>query len=123
MQTEKKLAEKKSELLKLISRWAKREKILQPGEVIEIDIRVVKNSQLVVLTITGEKDLAAVRAMSVERIGLSTRTINALFNRDIVTVGRLADSSYRELMGIRNFGKKGLSECIQSLEDLGIRPE
>ncbi len=120
MKTENNLHDKKTELLKLISDWAEGEKILQPDEILEVDLRVVKKK--VVLQIGDQRDLMTIRAMSVSSMnGLSIRACNILNNGNITTVGQLADHSYYGMMRYRNCGRIAVQEFAASLLTLGIK--
>jgi len=48
-------------------------------------------------------------------LGLSVRTINCLYNADILYVGELVQKSERELLCFRNFGRKSLNELKKLL--------
>ena len=56
----------------------------------------------------------------IEELNFSVRTNNCLKKANILTVGELRDYSEIDLMNIRNFGKKSLTEVKEKLGDLGL---
>jgi DNA-directed RNA polymerase subunit alpha len=62
------------------------------------------------------------RAMSmrIEDLDFSVRTVNCLKKEGITTVGELASLSEDELLRLRNFGKKSLTEVREKLGELSI---
>ncbi len=58
--------------------------------------------------------------MPIEDLGLSVRAYNALKRHAIMKVGELLTMSESELLTIRNFGDKSLSELKERLEALGF---
>ena len=62
----------------------------------------------------------AVLAKSLEEFDLSVRTANCLKNANIQTVRELVSKSEREILEIKNFGKKSLEELQELLERLGL---
>lgn len=72
---------------------------------------------------TGE---SAVLDYRIEDLDFSVRTFNCLKKEGILTVRQLVQKSEQELMAIRNFGKKSLTEVQQKLASLGqslLRPD
>jgi len=69
-----------------------------------------------------EQDREKCKLMSTELVDmdLSVRTINCLKSADICTVGELVQCKKLELLKIRNFGKKSLSELDELLDRLGL---
>jgi DNA-directed RNA polymerase subunit alpha len=57
---------------------------------------------------------------SIEDLGLSARTTNALINNDIHTVNDLVTLSDGELRELKGFGSKALDEVQQKLADLEL---
>jgi DNA-directed RNA polymerase subunit alpha len=55
-----------------------------------------------------------------ETLGLSARTLNALTNANIRTIGGLARKREKDILEIEGLGSKGVLEVKKSLEDLGI---
>ncbi|MFA6094774.1 MAG: DNA-directed RNA polymerase subunit alpha [Candidatus Paceibacterota bacterium] len=56
----------------------------------------------------------------IETIGLSARTINALSNANIRTIGGLARKKEKDLLEIDGIGAKGVQEIKKSLSNFGI---
>ena len=63
---------------------------------------------------------ARVMSMRIEDLNFSVRTINCLKKEGITTVGELARLSEDELLRLRNFGRKSLTEVREKLTELGI---
>jgi len=61
--------------------------------------------------------------MSVEQLGLSVRTLNALRRSNITKVGELLEKSTEDLLALRSFGQKSLEEVAERLDSLGLLPE
>jgi DNA-directed RNA polymerase alpha subunit len=57
----------------------------------------------------------------VTEIGLSVRTENCLRNARVETVGDILAKTDKEWLKVKNFGKKGLRELKDALEDLRVR--
>jgi DNA-directed RNA polymerase subunit alpha len=58
--------------------------------------------------------------MPIERLDLSSRTLNCLKRAKLDRVGQVLDLSRDDLLGIRNFGQKSLEELEVKLEELGV---
>jgi DNA-directed RNA polymerase subunit alpha len=58
--------------------------------------------------------------LSIEELDLSVRAYNCLKRANIYTVGDLLKKSERELMDIKNFGKKSADEVIERLKAFGF---
>lgn len=56
----------------------------------------------------------------IEELDFSVRTYNCLKKANILTVGELTQISEVDLMNIRNFGKKSLTEVKEKLLELGL---
>lgn len=56
----------------------------------------------------------------IEELDFSVRTYNCLKKANVLTVGELAQISEADLMNIRNFGKKSLTEVKEKLAQLGL---
>lgn len=56
----------------------------------------------------------------VEDFELSARTLNAVRSKHIGTLVELASKTEREMLKIRNFGRKGLLELKSLLQSLGL---
>jgi len=63
--------------------------------------------------------------MRVDDINLSVRALNCLKRAAVETLGDLVKQKESELMSIRNFGKKSMTEVIDKLRDFGLalKPE
>jgi DNA-directed RNA polymerase subunit alpha len=56
----------------------------------------------------------------IEEMDFSVRTYNCLKKANVLTIGELADISEDDLLNIRNFGKKSLTEVKEKLTSLGL---
>ena len=56
----------------------------------------------------------------IETLNLSARTLNALSNANIRTVGGLARKKEKDILDIEGLGSKGLGEIKEVLETFGI---
>ena len=56
----------------------------------------------------------------IEELDFSVRTYNCLKKANVLTIGDLVQISESELMQIRNFGKKSLTEVKEKLSSLGL---
>ena len=65
---------------------------------------------------------AEVQLMPIERLDLSSRTLNCLKRARLDRVGQVIELNDDELLGIRNFGQKSLSELRDKLAELGVSP-
>ena len=61
--------------------------------------------------------------MQVEKLDLSSRTLNCLKRANLNKVGEVLEAPKSELLLIRNFGKKSLDELYAKLRELGLVPE
>lgn len=59
--------------------------------------------------------------LSIEELDLSVRAYNCLKRANIYTVGDLLKKTERELMDIKNFGKKSADEVIERLKAFGFQ--
>jgi DNA-directed RNA polymerase subunit alpha len=59
----------------------------------------------------------------VERLELSSRTLNCLKRASIDKVGQVLELEKSELLEIRNFGEKSLTELFGRLEEMDLLPE
>lgn len=57
----------------------------------------------------------------IEELDFSVRTYNCLKKANILTVGELTQISEVDLMNIRNFGRKSLTEVKEKLQAMGLR--
>ena len=60
--------------------------------------------------------------MPIERLDLSSRTLNCLKRAKLDRVGQVLDLSSEDLLAIRNFGQKSLEELQVKLDELGVMP-
>ena len=60
--------------------------------------------------------------IQVERLELSSRTLNCLKRASIDKVGQILEMKKSDLLQIRNFGEKSLSELYGRLEELDLLP-
>lgn len=67
----------------------------------------------------GEVELRAPDAR-IEELDFSVRTYNCLKKANILSIGELVQHSEIDLMNIRNFGKKSLTEVREKLAQLGL---
>jgi|SRR5688572_9325950 DNA-directed RNA polymerase subunit alpha len=58
--------------------------------------------------------------MPIEQLELSSRTYNCLKRSQITKVGQILEMSEDELLALRNFGHKSLTELRERLEALGV---
>ncbi|MAH22145.1 MAG: DNA-directed RNA polymerase subunit alpha [Thaumarchaeota archaeon] len=58
--------------------------------------------------------------MPVEQLNLSVRTMNCLRRAEVNTVGELIGKGEKELLGLRNFGKKSIQELVERLAEIGL---
>jgi DNA-directed RNA polymerase subunit alpha len=70
--------------------------------------------------VIGDSELEAVLAKNLDDFDLSVRTANCLKNASIATVRDLVSKSEREILEIKNFGKKSLEELQELLSRLGL---
>ena len=61
--------------------------------------------------------------VSVEQLGLSSRTLNCLKRAGIDTAGKVLENSKEQLLEIRNFGEKSLREIYDQLRAMDLLPE
>ena len=60
--------------------------------------------------------------MPLEQLGLSARVFNSLLGAGITKVGEVLEKDDKELLGVKGFGKKALSELKERLEALELGP-
>ncbi len=70
--------------------------------------------------VAGDSDQEGLLARSLDDFDLSVRTANCLKNASIGTVGELVAKSERDILDIKNFGKKSLEELQELLGRLGL---
>ena len=69
---------------------------------------------------SGVEDDASELNTSIEELGLSARTANALVNNDIRTVHDLVTLSEQDLRDLKGFGSKALDEVKDKLAELEL---
>ncbi len=74
------------------------------------------------VTLVSNKLQAEQYNVPVERLDLSSRTLNCLKRAGINKVGEVLDRSKDELMNIRNFGEKSYNELYDKLRDNDLLP-
>ncbi len=91
----------------------------KPEEIIEAVEKEIKTvaSETEAVDDEGEKETMKMR---VEDLNLSTRTLNALTNAKIRTVGGIARKSADDILAIDGMGDKGLQEIKRTLSNFGI---
>jgi DNA-directed RNA polymerase subunit alpha len=67
-----------------------------------------------------DAESAARLNMSIEDLGLSGRSYNCLKNASVKTVGELVSYSPEQLMGLKNFGEKSLTEIVDKLAEMDM---
>lgn len=82
-----------------------------------IEEKVVDTSAVNSSNDEGETDISK---MSVEDIGLSTRTVNTLISGSVKTVGGLLRKSAESLNELEGMGDKGITEISEALARLGL---
>ncbi len=86
-------------------------------EEVEIPVSVPKEVEV---EVTEEVDVEDFLKTRIEDLELSARTINALSNANIRTVGGLARKKAADILEIEGFGNKGLEEIKDLLAKYGI---
>jgi DNA-directed RNA polymerase subunit alpha len=64
-----------------------------------------------------------IRQTPIEKLDLSPRTYNCLKRAHIDKVGEVLEKSKSDLLEIRNFGTKSMSELQDKLQEIGILPQ
>lgn len=94
---------------------AERELVAEGEEAIPAVAKAGKKAKKVI----AEADRAQYE-MPLEQLGLSGRTFNLLLASNINKVGELLERSDQELLDLKGFGKKSLSEVKERLEELDV---
>ena len=68
----------------------------------------------------SDSELDAILGRNLEEFDLSVRTANCLKNASIATVRDLVSRSEKDILEIKNFGKKSLEELQELLGRLGL---
>lgn len=62
----------------------------------------------------------SIDAIPIETLNLSIRPYNCLIRQKIYTIGDIMKLSQKELLKVRNLGKKSYAEVVESLERVGL---
>lgn len=68
----------------------------------------------------SEEEIADILKTRIDTLNLSARTLNALTNANIRTIGGIARKSEADLMEIEGIGDKGINEIKTTLLELGV---
>jgi len=111
---------------------------ISPKEALETSIEIMINQLRAIVGFKEEEILSSVSESKeeaeeekpeidseflktrIESVGLSARTLNALSNGNIRTVGGLARKKEKDLLEIDGLGAKGVSEIKEKLAEYGI---
>ncbi len=86
----------------------------------EIEIREEKIEEVSEENETNKEDMDDIMKTRVETLDMSPRTINALTNANIRTVGGLARKKEEDILDIEGLGGKGLQEIKKVLQKIGL---
>jgi DNA-directed RNA polymerase subunit alpha len=89
----------------------------EPEEVIEKPIKAPKEESA---SEKGSEDFTDVLKTRIDSLDLSTRTLNALTNANIRTLGGLARKKREDLLEVEGIGEKGISEIKKVLSKFGL---
>ena len=99
---------------------------------VEKEKAAVPGAELAKAALTGEAEKLEKRLavavpreqykIPLEQLGLSARTFNLLLGSDIAKVGQLLEKSDKDLLVLRGFGQKSLSEVKERLGALDLGP-
>lgn len=68
----------------------------------------------------GTEDISDILKTRIDTLSLSTRTLNALTDANIRTVGGIARKKKEDLLEIDGIGEKGIEEIKKTLSDFGL---
>lgn len=91
----------------------------KPEEIISAVEKEIKDVHDEKETAEGE-DEKEIMKMRIEDLNFSTRTLNALTNSKIRTVGGIARKTADDLLAVEGMGDKGLQEIKRTLSNFGI---
>ncbi len=91
----------------------------KPEEIIEAVEKEISDVHQEKEVAEGE-DEKEIMKMRIEDLNLSTRTLNALANAKIRTVGGMARKSAEDLLAVEGMGDKGVQEIKRTLSNFGI---
>ena len=60
-----------------------------------------------------------IKILSIDEIGLSNRSVNALHRVEIYTVGEMIELNEEFLHKIRNIGEKSIEEICKKIQEFG----
>jgi DNA-directed RNA polymerase subunit alpha len=86
-------------------------------EAVEKEVEEVKEENRQQEDVNQTQEILKTR---IEDLNLSTRTMNALTNAKIRTVGGIARKREEDLLGIEGMGEKGIQEIRRALSNFGI---
>lgn len=91
----------------------------KPEEIIEAVEKEIKDVHDEQIAAEGEEEKEIMKTR-IEDLNLSTRTLNALSNAKIRTVGGIARKTADDLLAVEGMGDKGLQEIKRTLSNFGI---
>lgn len=91
----------------------------KPEEIIEAVEKEIKDVHDEQESAEGEEEKEAMKTR-IEDLNLSTRTLNALTNAKIRTVGGIARKTADDLLALEGMGDKGVQEIKRTLSNFGI---
>lgn len=91
----------------------------KPEEIIEAVQKEIEEVHQEKEIAEGENEKEIMK-MRIEDLNLSTRTLNALTNAKIRTVGGIARKTAEDLLAVEGMGDKGLQEIKRTLSNFGI---
>jgi DNA-directed RNA polymerase subunit alpha len=72
------------------------------------------------LIVDGQRPVSGAIEARIEELDFSVRTYNCLKKANVLTIGELTQISEDDLLNIRNFGRKSLTEVKEKLQTLGL---
>jgi DNA-directed RNA polymerase subunit alpha len=100
--------------------------VCQAGNILVNQFFLFANAQKVVeesaAGAPGFKIPAEYYNVPIERLEISSRTLNCLKRASIDRVGEVLELTKKELLGIRNFGEKSYTELFERLRDMDLVP-
>jgi DNA-directed RNA polymerase subunit alpha len=76
--------------------------------------------EIFVEDVIEEEEEVKVVEINIEELGLSSRSLNALYKHNITTLSQLSELSIDEIKSINNLGVKSQTEIIEKLQEHGI---
>lgn len=111
----------------LVSRWAKRKRVLKPGEQIKVNawIETVPTALVAMVSLSGNDRIVPIPDYilnaSVDELNLGTRAGNILNNACITTIGKLLDTPVEQLKKYRNSGPTAIADIRRGLADFNLK--